>query len=114
MLFPFYANPNSLKSASYEVRPSRKFVRWNEDGKRIEFDISEDGSFELPPNTISFIQLNLKFDFQITLLSGSICVYHACASRASARNRAADRSRIFRYTLNSSAQSHLKILPDTG
>ena len=28
--------------------------------KRIEFDISEDGSFELPPNTISFIQIEPK------------------------------------------------------
>jgi deoxycytidine triphosphate deaminase len=60
MLFPFHANSASLKPASYEVRPGRKFIRWNEDGKRIELDISEDGSFELPPNTISFIQIESK------------------------------------------------------
>ena len=60
MLFPFYPNPDALKPASYEVRPGRKFVRWNEEGERIELDINEDGSFELPPNTISFIQIEPK------------------------------------------------------
>lgn len=60
MLFPFYPEPAVLKPASYEVRPGRKFVRWNEFGKRIEIDITEEGSFELPPNTISFIQIEPK------------------------------------------------------
>jgi deoxycytidine triphosphate deaminase/uncharacterized protein YoxC len=60
MLFPFYANPTSLKPASYEVRPGRKFVRWDESGKRIELDINEHDSYELPPNTISFIQIEPK------------------------------------------------------
>ncbi len=60
MLFPFRANSASLKPASYEVRPGRKFVRWNEDGKRIGLDITEDSTFQLPPNTISFIQIEPK------------------------------------------------------
>jgi deoxycytidine triphosphate deaminase len=60
MLFPFYANSASLKPASYEVRPGRKFVRWTEEGVRLEIDIDENGSFELPPNTISFIQIEPK------------------------------------------------------
>jgi len=51
MLHPFYPDPASLKPASYEVRPGRKFVRWDERGNRIEMDIDENGSFELLPNT---------------------------------------------------------------
>ena len=60
MLHPFYASADLLKPASYEVRPGRKFVRWNEDGEKIEFDVTEDSSFELPPNTIRFIQIEPK------------------------------------------------------
>jgi deoxycytidine triphosphate deaminase len=60
MLHPFYAEPASLKPASYEVRPGRKFVRWDEFGKRIELDITKDGIFQLPPNSISFIQIEPK------------------------------------------------------
>jgi deoxycytidine triphosphate deaminase/HAMP domain-containing protein len=60
MLFPFYPIPDSLKPASYEVRPGRKFIRWDEQGKSIELEIDENGSFELPPNTISFIQIEPK------------------------------------------------------
>jgi len=33
MLHPFYADPSCLKPASYEVRPRRKFVRWDEGGQ---------------------------------------------------------------------------------
>jgi deoxycytidine triphosphate deaminase len=60
MLFPFYSHPDSLKPASYEARPGRKFVRWDDDGNRIEMDIHRDGSYELPPNSISFIQIEPK------------------------------------------------------
>jgi deoxycytidine triphosphate deaminase len=60
MLFPFYSEPDTLKPASYEARPGRKFVRWDNAGNRIETDIEKDGNFELPPNSISFIQIEPK------------------------------------------------------
>jgi deoxycytidine triphosphate deaminase len=60
MIFPFHADQASLKPASYEVRPGRKFIRWNEDGQREELDIDEASSFELLPNTISFVQIEPK------------------------------------------------------
>jgi deoxycytidine triphosphate deaminase len=60
MLHPFHPDPQSLKPASYEVRPGRKFIRWNDDGQRIEQDVREDGTYELPPNSISFMQIEPK------------------------------------------------------
>jgi deoxycytidine triphosphate deaminase len=60
MLHPFYADPGCLKPASYEVRPRRKFVRWDERGNRIEMDIDENDTFVLLPNTISYIQIEPK------------------------------------------------------
>jgi len=60
MLFPFYPDDESLKSASYEARPGRKFVRWDEDGNRIEMEVQRDGTYELPPNSISFMQIEPK------------------------------------------------------
>lgn len=60
MLFPFCPNPASLKPASYEVRPGRKFIRWDENGQRIEVDLTQEDSFDLLPNSISFIQIEPK------------------------------------------------------
>jgi deoxycytidine triphosphate deaminase len=60
MLFPFHSEPATLKPASYEARPGRKFVRWDNAGNRIEMDIQTDDNFELPPNSISFIQIEPK------------------------------------------------------
>jgi deoxycytidine triphosphate deaminase len=60
MLFPFHAEPDTLKPASYEARPGRKFVRWDNAGNRIEMNIQKDDNFELPPNSISFIQIEPK------------------------------------------------------
>jgi deoxycytidine triphosphate deaminase len=60
MLHPFHAHPDSLKPASYEARPGRKFVRWDDDGHEIMVDVHRDGSYELPPNSISFMQIEPK------------------------------------------------------
>jgi deoxycytidine triphosphate deaminase len=57
MLHPFYPHPDALKPASYEVRPGRRFVRWNQDGKRIEETIRQDRSYELPANSIVFMRI---------------------------------------------------------
>jgi deoxycytidine triphosphate deaminase len=60
MLFPFYPEPDSLKPASYEARPGRKFVRWDNAGNRIDTEIHKDGTYELPANSISFVQIEPK------------------------------------------------------
>lgn len=57
MLFPFRRDPGALKPASYEVRPGHKFVWWRDNGERVDEDISEDGTYELPPNSIRYMQI---------------------------------------------------------
>jgi deoxycytidine triphosphate deaminase len=57
MLCPFYPVREFLKPASYEARPGRKFVRWDENGKRIEDIIRQDGIYDLPANSIVFMQI---------------------------------------------------------
>jgi deoxycytidine triphosphate deaminase len=59
MLFPFSPNPDALKPASYEVKPGRKFVWWSA-GVRIEEEIRESGTYELPPNSIRYMQISPK------------------------------------------------------
>jgi deoxycytidine triphosphate deaminase len=57
MLFPFRRDDRALKPASYEVRPGQKFVWWREDDDLIEEDITEDGTYELPANSIRYMQI---------------------------------------------------------
>lgn len=57
MLFPFRRDDRALKPASYEVRPGHKFVWWREDDDLIEDDIAEDGTYELPANSIRYMQI---------------------------------------------------------
>ena len=58
MVFPFSTNPEVLKPASYEVRPGRKFVWWRDnEEERVDEDIRADGSYELPPNSIRYMQI---------------------------------------------------------
>ncbi len=61
MLFPFATTPETLKDvlkpASYEVRPGRKFVWWRDNGERVEDDVLKDGTYELPPNSIRYMQI---------------------------------------------------------
>src|SRR5438552_3285248 len=57
MLFPFRRDDRALKPASYEVRPGQKFVCWQEDDDLIEEDIAEDGTYELPANSIRYMQI---------------------------------------------------------
>lgn len=63
MIMPFDDDPNHgrLKSASYEVNPGGSFIYWDEHGiKKVE-KIAKDGTFTLPPNSISFVQLEAEF-----------------------------------------------------
>ena len=57
MLFPFLPHAEALKPASYEVQPGRKFVWWRDSGEMIEEDIRKDGTYELPPNSIRYMQI---------------------------------------------------------
>jgi deoxycytidine triphosphate deaminase len=60
MLHPFRNDREFLKPASYEARPGRKFIRWDEEGIKIEHDIRDDHSYELPPNSIIYVQIEPK------------------------------------------------------
>lgn len=59
MLFPFWPDSDALKPASYEVRPGHKFVWWN-NGQRVEEDVRKSGTYELPPNSIRYMQIEAK------------------------------------------------------
>lgn len=59
MLFPFYPKSDALKPASYEVRPGHKFVWWR-NGERVEEEIRQSGTYELPPNSIRYMQIESK------------------------------------------------------
>jgi deoxycytidine triphosphate deaminase len=59
MLHPFYPAADRLKSASYEARP-RRFVRWDNEGRKIVTDIGPEETYELPENSITFVQIESK------------------------------------------------------
>jgi deoxycytidine triphosphate deaminase len=61
MIHPFRDGRDDLKSASYEVKPGGQFIYWDEDGKKVTVPITKDGTFTLPPNSISFVQTELEF-----------------------------------------------------
>jgi len=61
MIFPFHEDPSRLKSASYEVNAGGRFIRWDEDGKKVVVPIKKDKTFTLPPNSISFVQIESYF-----------------------------------------------------
>jgi deoxycytidine triphosphate deaminase len=56
MIHPFYSTAVRLKSASYEVFPKR-FIRWDDDGSRLVEDLGRGQNYRLPPNSITFVQL---------------------------------------------------------
>ena len=61
MVHPFVDDSNRLKSASYEVNAGGRFIYWDEDGKKVEKPIAKDATFTLPPNSISFVQIESEF-----------------------------------------------------
>jgi len=61
MIHPFDSGPESLKSASYEVKAGGKFIYWDKDGKKIVQTITKDGTFTLLANSISYIQIEPDF-----------------------------------------------------
>lgn len=61
MIHPFDSEPDSLKSASYEVRAGGQFIYWDEDGKKVVQPIKKDGTFTLLANSISYVQVECDF-----------------------------------------------------
>lgn len=61
MIFPFDDKPERLKSASYEVNPGGQFIYWDENKTKFSVQVTKDSAITLPPNSISFVQLETKF-----------------------------------------------------
>jgi deoxycytidine triphosphate deaminase len=59
LLHPFYPTDDRLKPASYEARAQR-FVRWDDDGRKIITDVKIGETYELPENSIVFVQIESK------------------------------------------------------
>jgi deoxycytidine triphosphate deaminase len=59
LLHPFDPSPDRLKAASYEARAQR-FIRWEEDGRKIITDVRAGETYELPENSIVFVQIESK------------------------------------------------------
>ena len=61
MIHPFVDDSSRLKSASYEVNAGGRFIYWDEAGKKIVKPITKDATLTLPPNSISFVQIESEF-----------------------------------------------------
>jgi deoxycytidine triphosphate deaminase len=59
LLHPFYPDDGRLKPASYEARPKR-FIRWDNEGRKIINEVSGEQSYVLPENSITFMQIDSK------------------------------------------------------
>ncbi|WGS19235.1 MULTISPECIES: hypothetical protein [unclassified Bradyrhizobium] len=59
MIHPFAEG--HLKSASYEVGAGGRFIYWDEKGEKISKPIEKDGTITLPPNSISYVQVDITF-----------------------------------------------------
>jgi len=62
MLHPvdFSRERGRLKAASYEALPGKKFIRWDDKGQKVICDIKAEEEYELPRNSITFIQIEPK------------------------------------------------------
>jgi hypothetical protein len=56
LLHPFYPEEGRLKPASYEAR-AKRFIRWDDEGRKVVQDISPGQPYELPENSITFVQI---------------------------------------------------------
>jgi len=59
LIHPFYPTNDRLKPASYEARAQR-FIRWDDDGRKIITDVKIGDAYELPENSITFVQIESK------------------------------------------------------
>lgn len=61
LLYPFSREKSRFKAASYEVGFGSTFIFWDENGDKHVQTISRSGTFTLPPNSISFVDLESEF-----------------------------------------------------
>jgi deoxycytidine triphosphate deaminase len=59
LIHPFYPTADRLKPASYEARAQR-FIRWDDEGRKIITDVKIGEKYELPENSITFVQIESK------------------------------------------------------
>jgi deoxycytidine triphosphate deaminase len=59
LLHPFYPEERRLKSASYEAR-AKRFIRWDDVGRKVVDEITPGHPYELPENSITFMQIESK------------------------------------------------------
>jgi deoxycytidine triphosphate deaminase len=55
LLHPF--NSSGLKSASYEAHIGGEFIRWDENGNRVEGELKKGSRCVLPANSLTFVQV---------------------------------------------------------
>jgi deoxycytidine triphosphate deaminase len=54
-LYPFHSS--GLKSASYEAHVGGEFIRWDENGNRIDGELKKGSRCVLPANSLTFVQV---------------------------------------------------------
>ena len=59
LIHPFCPTDDRLKPASYEARAQR-FIRWDDDGRKIITEVKPGETYELPENSIVFVQIESK------------------------------------------------------
>jgi len=59
LIHPFDRAEGRLKPASYEARAQR-FIRWDDDGRKIITDVKDGDEYELPENSIVYVQMESK------------------------------------------------------
>ena len=59
LIHPFDPSEDRLKPASYEVRAQR-FIRWDDDGRKVITEVKGNDTYELPENSIVFVQIESK------------------------------------------------------
>ena len=59
LIHPFYPTEGRLKPASYEAR-AKRFIRWDDDGRKIITDVKDGDRYELLENSITFVQIESK------------------------------------------------------
>ncbi len=60
MLHPFHPDSGRLKPASYEVRPGKYLIFWDEHGRKVTDQISPGRTYTLHANSITFLQIESR------------------------------------------------------
>ncbi len=60
MLHPFHPDSGRLKPASYEVRPGKLMIYWDENGRKVTDQIVPHQTYILRANSITFLQIESR------------------------------------------------------